>query len=118
VCDGHHTIQKADGTAVDCAPYRCTSTGTCLQSCASTADCVTQLTCNSDGLCVEPVAAAEEAAGCSCRTTGGHRSSGFGASLALLGLLGVARWRRKHRVPDELSALSLCSPASALRPAS
>jgi hypothetical protein len=51
-CDGDHTTTTADGLAIDCAPYKCDSNGTCRIACTSVNDCVASTVCDASGKCV------------------------------------------------------------------
>lgn len=89
-CDGDHTIKKADGTRVDCAPYRCESTGACRLRCGSVADCAGAALCDPSGACVLAPAGTDEG-GCA---TGGRSSSSATAVLFGAFVLVITRRRR------------------------
>ena len=85
-------------TTLPCSPYQCAPNGSCVDSCASAADCVGGHVCRADGKCVAPLAPApEDAGGCDCRLAVGRGADGSHAAwLALLGL-GLVGARRRSR---------------------
>jgi len=94
VCDGDHTVTSADGKdKTDCTPYRCSASGTCRDSCATTDECAAGAICDSSagvGRCVVPPAAVEDSGGCSVRRARGGASFG----LVIAALMFVRRRRR------------------------
>jgi hypothetical protein len=97
-CSKDGTVSTGkDGDPHSCAPYRCDSaTGSCLQQCAKTEDCISGFTCDlSSKLCTTGPTASDDGGGCA--TTGG-RSHGvtfaaFGACLAFA--IGIIRRKRR-----------------------
>ncbi|HVJ18899.1 MAG TPA: kelch repeat-containing protein [Polyangiaceae bacterium] len=83
-CVEEHLLRSADGTTVDCAPYRCDAAGTCLPLCRSSLDCTRGNACDSEGNCVPDSAASRSVAACGCRAVGSERSPSGGVWLALL----------------------------------
>ncbi len=96
-CDGDHTLTKTDGTTQDCAPFRCTAAGACLNNCISSADCVSGYVCNSDGLCEANVRAIGETVGCSSSRHPTRSGNGTWAGWLLLLGGALVRSRRKPR---------------------
>ncbi|MBI2391755.1 MAG: hypothetical protein HYV09_19350 [Deltaproteobacteria bacterium] len=97
VCDGDHTVTSADGKEqTDCTPYRCSASGTCRDSCATTSECAAGALCDSSagvGRCVVPAAGAEDSGGCATSATSGPTGGAFALLLAALGLLRRRRGR-------------------------
>jgi MYXO-CTERM domain-containing protein len=97
-CDGDHTVTAADGTTeTDCSPFRCDASGTCKDSCSTTADCVTGYICDVSGgaRCVKADAGApDEEGGCGCRTASGRRDV---TALGMLPVLAFLLRRRRQR---------------------
>jgi hypothetical protein len=83
-CDGKSTVGMADGSHIDCAPYRCAA-GACKASCENDNDCVSDTVCT-DSSCIEP-----KAGGGSCNTlavgAGTNQVKGFDFVWRLLTLL-------------------------------
>ncbi|MGZ3420039.1 MAG: Kelch repeat-containing protein [Polyangiales bacterium] len=80
-----------DGKETPCAPYRCSSTGTCGQSCASSTDCAGGYACDPPSLtCVATDGGAASEGGC---TYGGASRTSLFSWLAIAA--GLAVWRRK-----------------------
>ena len=50
-CDGAHTVVSPDGTQKDCSPMNCAGS-TCIDSCATSADCVAGFVCDATRSCV------------------------------------------------------------------
>jgi|GEM_PF-601959 len=93
-CVDAHLLRSADGTEVDCAPFRCTAEGVCLPSCETSADCTAGYRCSASSRCVAATDSSPGAdpVGCDCGTPGPSRPKlGIGWLVALLGLL---RWTR------------------------
>jgi len=93
-CVDGHLLRAADGTEVDCAPFRCTVEGICLPSCETSADCTAGYRCSASSRCVAATDSSPGAdpVGCDCGTPGPSRPKlGIGWLVALLGLL---RWTR------------------------
>lgn len=80
-CDDEHSLIRSDGSlSVDCTPYRCAGV-TCLETCATSSDCVEGYACDSSQRCVS-VEIAD--AGCACSLDGpSARSSAWGLLVAL-----------------------------------
>jgi hypothetical protein len=79
-----------DGKETACAPYRCSSTGLCGQSCASSTDCAGGYACDPPSLtCVATDSSASEG-GCSY---GGTSRTNLFSWLFIAG--GLALFRRK-----------------------
>ncbi|MBL8720969.1 MAG: hypothetical protein JNL79_33605, partial [Myxococcales bacterium] len=82
----------ADGTKVDCAPYRCDPSGECGKVCKNSDECAPGAACDTTtGSCLPASGATDSSGGCS---TGRGRGTPFGAALALL-VAGVALTRRR-----------------------
>lgn len=95
-CDGDHTTTGADGTHVDCTPFKCDNDGSCKSTCGTVDDCVSPNVCNGDSRKCEarPDSKNEPSGGCSCRTAlPSHGSTG--SAVALLLLVATARARRR-----------------------
>lgn len=82
-CDGDHTTTSANGTKVDCAPYKCQANGTCRNECTTVDDCVAPRVCDTGGKCVDAPASTPTQDGCS---VGRGSTSGSFGGLALLAL--------------------------------
>jgi len=109
VCDGDHTLTKADGTTADCSPFRC-SGELCKKTCGTSSDCVAGLLCEVEtGNCVQRAEAPTDEGGCSMGSSASGRFP-F-APWLLLGTL--IAWRRRRSL---LLAASLA--ASCTRPES
>ena len=95
-CDGDHTTVGANGSKLDCAPYKCIDGGGCRQTCASVDDCVAPTACDPTGHCV--TAAPPSDSGTGCAASGSPRAPGsFGGALGLAFALVVLRRRRAGR---------------------
>jgi hypothetical protein len=82
-CEGDHILVSPDGTATDCAPYRCES-NTCKAACTSGADCVSGNQCD-NGACVNLTGTDTPSdSGCGCRVDGTDRSRGAYRRPALM----------------------------------
>jgi MYXO-CTERM domain-containing protein len=90
-CEGH-VVTEADGGTTDCSPFRCDSSGKCLDKCATVDDCVAPLVCDAHGACIAANTGAA-AKGCGCVVAGGSEDDARGIVLALL--LGAAIRRRR-----------------------
>ncbi len=89
LCSNESILLQADGSTLDCAPYRCTPTE-CKTSCASLDDCSTPYVCDGEtSTCILPPAGTGGDAGCS--TGRASRSRGW----LLLALAWVALRRRR-----------------------
>jgi hypothetical protein len=84
-----------DGTEVACAPYRCTTAGTCGSLCSGTADCSPGYVCDvPSSKCIAAATdAGDDASGCGCRLAPNRTSRS--ATLAALVMLAVMRRRRR-----------------------
>jgi MYXO-CTERM domain-containing protein len=98
-CEAARGVLKDLSGAVvkECGLYRCSvPMGVCLDTCASTADCVGSATCTSKGTCELAPRPAEEDGGCGCRAAGPPLPSGPGlGALAVALALGVLRRRAR-----------------------
>jgi hypothetical protein len=98
--DGSQSIPGGDaGPVQTCAPYRCTSGGTCGTQCTTTDDCIAGSTCDTSvppGKCLPP-AAAQASGGCATGApSGSDLCAPFAVAAAAVGLL-MARRRRSLR---------------------
>ncbi len=108
-CSADRTISTAtDGSGAQraCAPYLCSSSGECLETCSKTDDCAAGYTCDlskSPAQCVpstEPATAAS--GGCALGAERSSRSAALvGAVLSTLALLRRRRPRRRSNRVDE-----------------
>jgi hypothetical protein len=90
--DGAASI-ALDGTSKACDPYRCGSSGECLTSCATSADCAIGDRCDvSSKTCVPTPEAAEDTGGCSMRGRGER-----GSIVPFVVALGWLASRKKRR---------------------
>ncbi len=96
--DGMQSVPVGGGAPTSCAPYKCGTTGACLQACATSNDCATGANCDTSagaGRCVQtgtdPGGGGDESGGCTFGKNGSVAVGGL-AAIALLGLL--ARRRR------------------------
>ncbi|MBK6460728.1 MAG: hypothetical protein IPF92_06940 [Myxococcales bacterium] len=89
-CVDDHTSKDAFGARAECAPYKCSGSGVCGKSCASSNDCVAPTICASNGRCVEP----SPDAGCAVAAPGAAAPGGVAGIV--LGLV-LAGWRRRRR---------------------
>ncbi len=92
-------LVKPDGNHDDCWPYRCVE-GECLESCQSTADCVSGYSCASSGDCVDASALAPVESDSSCSSSGAGRTP-WRASVLLLGWLALG-WAGRRRLRRRL----------------
>jgi len=95
-CDGT-VATTPDGTEVDCAPYRCRSDGSCLNSCSNVDDCGEPFACSPDGRCVPRPPVDDAGAGCGCRMAGARKSMTGPVALLLAIALGAGLRRRTSR---------------------
>jgi hypothetical protein len=96
-CDGESTLNKANGSTEDCAPYRCpTGEDHCASPCESNRDCVGGFVCAS-GRCQASLDVTRlEGCGCRVRVS---RSPGELAGIGTLAVLAfLGRRLRKERV--------------------
>jgi len=96
-CDGDHTLTAPDGvTTTDCVPYKCDVSGNCKKECSSTSDCAVPALC-AESKCVPPATGTGDTGddgGCAIGSPSSSKARAFGASIALLALLGRLRRRR------------------------
>lgn len=88
-CSDDKTSVDSSGKPTDCTPYKCATSGACLQTCTSVNDCVAPNVCGSDGKCA--AAPTGDSGGC-------HVADGSipGAEwLAVLPFVVVRRRRRR-----------------------
>jgi hypothetical protein len=91
--DGLASIDK-DGKRTECAPFRCDSTGVCLNECVTAADCAQFLCDTTSKTCLDPASiVAPSSSSGGCRYGGRARASAGWSALALLGLLALRRRR-------------------------
>jgi hypothetical protein len=97
-CDGDHTLTLPSGALKDCSPFRCTPEGTCLETCASTADCRGGLACTADGQCLSEDSSGSSD-GCGCLFAGVANPDEWeeGPIWLLAGLVALARRRRQSQ---------------------
>lgn len=82
--DGESSI-GTDGTTTACAPFRCSSAGTCGTTCALSTDCAGGYVCDTaSSTCV--AAPTDSGGGCAVSSSG---SSGSGGASTIVGLLAV-----------------------------
>jgi uncharacterized protein (TIGR03382 family) len=90
--DGLSSISADKSTTTPCAPFRCTTAGTCGNACATTDACAPGNQCDTTStLCVSIPAAPSGSGG--CNASGGGGGATAAALLALAGLLGLRRRR-------------------------
>jgi hypothetical protein len=94
------SLTTPDGTRVDCYPYRCSSDGRCLGSCATDTDCAPDRKCFTDRkVCDDPnysgKAQPDQSDEGSCAY--GHSSTApFFLALPMLGLIMMSMMRRRR----------------------
>jgi MYXO-CTERM domain-containing protein len=90
--------RPVDGPEVECAPYFCTSDGTCGEACRTSADCVSGYACDtsSDPAECRPTSGSSggESEGCGCRLGAKSPSPSRAAWLLVLGAALALRRRR------------------------
>jgi hypothetical protein len=87
---------QADGTVLDCAPYRCQADGSCFEACESLLQCATGSVCDDNlASCVDKPSASDESAGCVC-AMGESSDHGFARGL-FAGLLALMIAQRRVR---------------------
>ncbi|MFI5301032.1 MAG: hypothetical protein ACHREM_23360, partial [Polyangiales bacterium] len=93
-CKDATTSIGTDGTEHACTPYVCGTTGSCLQSCATTNDCSGGNVCElSSSLCVTP--STTSSGGCGVARTTSERDEGVAWVIAALGAaIAIGRRRR------------------------
>ncbi len=89
-CLDDDTEVDASGAAVDCAPYRC-SGGACIESCASSEDCVPGTVCDRSRRCVVTAEVPVAITACACRESPTVPRQSRPEALAALALALLAR---------------------------
>jgi hypothetical protein len=107
-CDDQHTLFFLDGTTKDCSPYRCSTTGECLEACRSNHDCAAPYTCDSFGACTAAPASpsiADPSGLFGCSVRGARGDTGGALSLTALGIGAILLRRTRLRA---LAVVALC----------
>ncbi len=95
-CDGAHTLDNADGTTTECAPFACEGQ-VCKTACASGLDCAAVAACSRDAVCLPLSAAQTSGAGEGfCAVGWGRRSAAAGSGWLLLSVLTAVRLRSRR----------------------
>jgi hypothetical protein len=109
-CDhDRHTLVFRDGTRQDCAPFHCSSTGACIEACASNDDCVEPSMCHAGGSCAQPSGGPSAPAAPPLIACGVARDTGGGPSGVVVVVIGgaafvFARRRARRLAPSRESA--------------
>ena len=107
--------KSPDGTVLGCAPFRCSTDGTCSKTCATSDECAPGYACDSAQKCVAASGGTSSSGGCSTGRDGGDGAVVFGSTLALLGL--IARRRRLRASEGAEPRITRPEPPPASSPA-
>jgi hypothetical protein len=102
-CDGDHTTKGADGTTLDCTPYKCKDDGSCRAECSSANDCVAPAVCGTTRKCV-PAPSEANAGGCEVSPSN-RNDTRWCVALGMM-LVGLIRARRRRAQPRARRAWS------------